>query len=385
MEAPGCKNPCHASVQDRSSPACQRMGRAAAQWASKDRNRPTRQSPVGHTANDMLYLNATLLLLHRMPPSPPRLASVDQLRGTVMLLMLLDHVRETFFLQHQVATRWTRRRSPLRCSPAVCWRTCAPVLTGLLAWLYGQPGGSAPGHRSLPAQARAVPGRAGTYPGELRLDLPAAAGHAVPAGDLGHRAEHDRAGRAALAATPGTAGAGNRGGGRHNLFDGLRVQGNGLLAVLWKVLHQRDWIEAALRLRTSIRCCRGSVALGYLMGPWFGRERAPEQRLLGRHRWPCSHCCGSPTRMGCTVAVPDHHAAHLAEHPQHHQVPAVIAVPAADPGRGPAVAAPVRMVALARCARWPISAPRRCSSTCCTCVLKGLYLAALAIWGPDAR
>ena len=39
-----------------------------------------------------------------MPPSvSTRLASIDQLRGTVMLLMLLDHVRETFFLQHQVS------------------------------------------------------------------------------------------------------------------------------------------------------------------------------------------------------------------------------------------------------------------------------------------
>ena len=70
----------------------------------------------------------------------------------------------------------------------------------------------------------------------------------------------------------------------HNLFDGVRVQGNGLLAVLWKVLHQRDWIEAgALRLRTSYPLLPwiGVIALGYLMGPWFGRERAPEQR----QRW----------------------------------------------------------------------------------------------------
>ncbi len=92
----------------------------------------------------------------------------------------------------------------------------------------------------------------------------------------------------------------------HNLFDGLRVQGNGLLAVLWKVLHQRDWIEAgALRLRTSYPLLPwiGVIALGYLMGPWFGRERAQSSASAGccgqaSARWPCSHCCGSPTSTG---------------------------------------------------------------------------------------
>lgn len=91
----------------------------------------------------------------------------------------------------------------------------------------------------------------------------------------------------------------------HNLFDGLRVQGNGLLALLWKVLHQRDWIEAgALRLRTSYPVLPwiGVIALGYLMGPWFGRARRSSASAgccgQASARWPCSRCCGSPTSMG---------------------------------------------------------------------------------------
>jgi len=91
----------------------------------------------------MLYLNDTLLLLHRMPPFPsPRLASIDQLRGTVMLLMLLDHVRETFFLQHQVSDPMDAATvSPALFACRLLAHLCAPVfvlLTGLSAWLYGQ-------------------------------------------------------------------------------------------------------------------------------------------------------------------------------------------------------------------------------------------------------
>ncbi|MGO3533574.1 MAG: hypothetical protein ACTJE4_16385, partial [Pseudomonas helleri] len=37
------------------------------------------------------------------PPSGQRLLSIDALRGLVIIFMLLDHVRETFFLHRQVA------------------------------------------------------------------------------------------------------------------------------------------------------------------------------------------------------------------------------------------------------------------------------------------
>ncbi len=78
-----------------------------------------------------------------MAPSPAtRLASIDQLRGTVMLLMLLDHVRETFFLQHQVSDPMdAATASPALFACRLLAHLCAPVfvlLTGLSAWLYGQ-------------------------------------------------------------------------------------------------------------------------------------------------------------------------------------------------------------------------------------------------------
>lgn len=77
-----------------------------------------------------------------------RILSIDALRGLVMLLMLVDHVREFFFLHAQV-------RDPMdlaTTAPGLFWsRTashlCAPVfvlLTGLSAALYRARQGTAP-------------------------------------------------------------------------------------------------------------------------------------------------------------------------------------------------------------------------------------------------
>ncbi|XQW84537.1 DUF1624 domain-containing protein [Thalassotalea piscium] len=72
-----------------------------------------------------------------------RLASIDILRGLVMLLMLVDHVRERFYYHHNVS-------DPMEISTTstelfftrISAHFCAPVfvfLTGLSAWLYAHP------------------------------------------------------------------------------------------------------------------------------------------------------------------------------------------------------------------------------------------------------
>ena len=72
-----------------------------------------------------------------------RIHSIDIMRGVVILLMLLDHVRERFFLHMQVS-------DPMGVdvtSPGLFWSRfaahfCAPTfifLTGLSAWLYSHP------------------------------------------------------------------------------------------------------------------------------------------------------------------------------------------------------------------------------------------------------
>lgn len=70
-----------------------------------------------------------------------RQASIDALRGLVMLFMLLDHVRETFYLHHQVPDPMVVSETPPELFfSRLLAHLCAPVfvfLTGLSAFLYG--------------------------------------------------------------------------------------------------------------------------------------------------------------------------------------------------------------------------------------------------------
>lgn len=226
-----------------------------------------------------------------MPPFvSTRLASIDQLRGTVMLLMLLDHVRETFFMQHQVSDPMdVTTVSPGLFACRLLAHLCAPVfvlLTGLSAWLYGQ-------RQADPRRAIAgflfkrglflvvleltLVNFAWTFqwpPDTIYLQVIWVIGLSMIA--LAGLAWLPRSVLLPLALLL-VAG--------HNLLDGVHVQGNGVLATLWKVLHQRDWIVFgdALRLRTSYPLLPwiGVIVLGYLMGPWFAATRPPAQR----QRW----------------------------------------------------------------------------------------------------
>lgn len=72
-----------------------------------------------------------------------RIASIDILRGLVMLLMLVDHVRERFFYHQQVTDPMTLDSTSTELFfTRITAHFCAPVfvfLTGLSAWLYANP------------------------------------------------------------------------------------------------------------------------------------------------------------------------------------------------------------------------------------------------------
>lgn len=73
-----------------------------------------------------------------------RIHSIDIMRGVVILLMLVDHVRERFFLHMQVSDPMVIETT----SPGLFWSRfaahfCAPAfifLTGISAWLYQHAG-----------------------------------------------------------------------------------------------------------------------------------------------------------------------------------------------------------------------------------------------------
>src|SRR5690349_14193903 len=90
-------------------------------------------------------LRLSMTNFNQIPPATSvsqRRLSIDALRGLVILLMLLDHVRETFFLHRQVADPMViDTTEPALFFSRTLAHLCAPVfvlLTGLSAYLYGE-------------------------------------------------------------------------------------------------------------------------------------------------------------------------------------------------------------------------------------------------------
>jgi len=227
-----------------------------------------------------------------VPASSPaattaRLSSIDLLRGTVMVLMLLDHVRETFFLHVQMGDPVdVAKASPALFFCRLLAHLCAPVfvfLTGLSAWLYAS--NKPDGRRAASAflfkrglflvvLELTLVNFAWTFelpPSTLYLQVIWAIGLSMLA--LSALLWLPRGVLVALAILI-IAG--------HNLFDGMRLSADQPLHALWAVLHQRDWLQLGegLRARTSYPVLPwiGVIALGWAAGPWFARDASMPRR-----------------------------------------------------------------------------------------------------------
>lgn len=213
--------------------------------------------------------------------SPKRVASIDALRGLVMLLMLVDHVRETVFLHMQVADPV----DPNAVTPGLFFtrslsHICAPVfiaLTGLGAYLHRRTHTRQETTRFLLTRGAflialelTVVGFAWTAefpPSRLFLQVIWCIGLCMIAlaGMLFVGRRVQIAVGAALVAG-------------HNLLDGIVLPETSPFFVPWAILHQRDLIElgGGITARTSypVLAWIGVIVLGYALGPWFSRIRA---------------------------------------------------------------------------------------------------------------
>ncbi|MCT8165046.1 MULTISPECIES: DUF1624 domain-containing protein [unclassified Pseudomonas] len=215
-----------------------------------------------------------------------RLQSIDALRGLVILFMLLDHVRDTFFLHRQVSDPMTiDATEPSLFFSRTLAHLCAPVfvlLTGLSAWLYGEK------HQGR-SDVSAFLFKRGLFlvvleftlvnfawtfqfpPSVIYLQVIWAIGISMIALSLLVWLP-----RPALLAIGVLIVAG------HNLLDGLHFGAESALHVPWAILHDRGWLEVseAMRLRTSYPVLPwiGVIALGYGLGPWFARGSAADRR-----------------------------------------------------------------------------------------------------------
>lgn len=215
-----------------------------------------------------------------------RLLSIDALRGLVILFMLVDHVRETWFLHMQVtdpvnahtadqALFFTRLLSTF----------CAPVfvaLTGLSAWLYGQ------SHSKCEVSSFLL--KRGLFLIFLELTFVGFAWTAkfppttfwlqviwaigicmVVLAALIHlpRAVQVTLGLIIVCC--------------HNLLDGIVLTPASPWYAPWAVLHQRAIIElgGGMIAKTTYPVLPwiGVIVLGYAIGPWFARGSDPVVRM----------------------------------------------------------------------------------------------------------
>ncbi|MBO9726742.1 MAG: DUF1624 domain-containing protein [Novosphingobium sp.] len=200
--------------------------------------------------------------------------------------MLVDHVREFFYLHAQVSDPMdVGQTEPALFFSRIAAHLCAPIfvaLTGVSAWLYAAPRGGARAASDfllkrglfLVALEWTVVNFAWTFnpvAPTVFLQVIWAIGIAMMAlAALVHLP------RPALIATGLAIVLG------HNLLDAVHVAEGQPGHALWAILHDRGFIDLpwGSRARTSYPVLPwiGVIALGYAIGPWFARSVEPAWR-----------------------------------------------------------------------------------------------------------
>lgn len=219
---------------------------------------------------------------------PTRIESIDALRGLVILLMLVDHAREFFFIHAQVSDPMdVTATSPALFFTRLTAHLCAPVfvaLTGLSAWLYASKKGGAPAASAFLFKRGlfliflevTLVNFAWTFsltPTTVFLQVIWVIGLSMIAlAALVHLP------RGVLIAVGIAIVLG------HNLLDPITVAEGAPGHAIWAVLHDRGYIDLPWggQARTSYPLLPwiGVIALGYGIGPWFVAEGTVRRRRL---------------------------------------------------------------------------------------------------------
>lgn len=205
-----------------------------------------------------------------------RLQSIDALRGLVIIIMLLDHVRETFYLNKQVIDPMSiMETEPALFGSRALAHLCAPIfvlLTGLSAYLYQLKNNSLISTRNFLLKR-------GIFLVLLELTLVNFAWTAKIPPDVIYLQVIWAIGismivlalciglpRKVLLLTGLLIIFG------HNLFDQVTFRGIPGLEQVWFILHERGWIEfETLKIRTSYPVLPwfGIIFIGYTLGYFF--------------------------------------------------------------------------------------------------------------------
>ncbi|MEP3453034.1 MAG: heparan-alpha-glucosaminide N-acetyltransferase domain-containing protein [Parasphingorhabdus sp.] len=215
-----------------------------------------------------------------------RIQSIDALRGVVMVIMLLDHVRETFYLHQQVgdpvdvtstdpALFFTRLLSSL----------CAPIfvlLTGLGAWLHGQSHTRAETSifllkRGLFLIVLEITVVNFSWTGQFPpttffLQVIWVIGLAMIALAILLYLPRSVLLILAFAIIAG-----------HHVLAPISFEPGTPSHVVWAIIYERSWIDLVegVRARTSYPLLPwiGVILAGYVIGPWFAHETSMQERI----------------------------------------------------------------------------------------------------------
>jgi uncharacterized membrane protein len=215
-----------------------------------------------------------------------RVASIDIMRGLVMMVMMLDHVRERFFLRWPVSDPMDIGTiDPSLFFGRFAAHFCAPVfvfLTGLSAWLYAHPAsGPRPatgfllkrGLFLLLLEIFAINvSWSGAFPPEVfYLQVIWVIGLSMIVLALLHRLPRGWLVALGLFIVCG-----------HNLLSPISFEPGSWGFVPWTILHDRGYLiaEGAFKIKVSYPLLPwiGVILLGYAAGPWYARSVAPARR-----------------------------------------------------------------------------------------------------------